>query len=204
VIADTSDPLPAYTTTVQAHPATIEASSISVKDISVVLAICVALTIIVGFFFNRASIKRKEDRDDALARTQQIMDALKISSDNAARDTRELSDKVKDGRTVLEKDLDQVRSVMRHDIANVKTQMQSLEHFGDKNADEIVKLRDRMTAAETNSKHQTDALNKLETTVSKSHTEMKELIKSQGDASTKQFEQLAVSLREARDAKLKG
>lgn len=208
-------PAPAQvTTTIQPIRTELKDSLFSAADIYFVLAVCVALTIVVGFFLNRSSTKRKEDRElsdkrrteekeDAAERTQKLMDAIQSSKENAARDVRELSEKVRDGKTVLDKEIEQIRSVVRHDIAAVKTQIQSVNHFGEKSADEIIKLRDRMTAQETNSKHQTDALNKLEVTVREKIEEMKDLIKSQGETSTAQFRELSASLREARDSRIK-
>jgi hypothetical protein len=184
-------------------------TGISLRDVSIVIAIIVGIIAVLTFVGNksatkrredqeRSAAKRKEDQEDAAARTKQIMDSIDKSHGDSARDIRELTDKVKDGRTVLEKDIEAIKSVTRHDIAGVKTQIQASQHSHEKNAEEITKLRDRMTTQETNSKHQTDALNKLEITFGKKFEEMKDLIKSQGETSTAQFKELAISIREAR------
>ncbi len=178
-------------------------TGISLRDVSIVIAIIVGIVAVLTFLGNKAASKRREDQEDAKNRTQQIMDEIKISHNDSARDVRELSDKVKDGRTVLEKDIEAIKSVTRHDIAGVKTQIQAAQHFNEKNAEEITKLRDRMTAQETDSKHQNAALDKLEVTVREKIDEMKDLIKAQGETTTTQFKELSNSIREARDARFK-
>jgi predicted nucleic acid-binding Zn-ribbon protein len=214
VMDETIAPLPTQTATVQPAHTPLKESIFTGSDVYFVLAFLVALCVIAAFIMNTArnrrtdqekaaEAKRKEDQEDAAARTKQIMDSIDKSHGDSARDIRELTDKVKDGRTVLEKDIEAIKSVTRHDIAGVKTQIQSIQNQIDKSTDENTKLRDRMTTQETNSKHQTDALNKLEITFGKKFEEMKDLIKQQGETSTAQFKELSASLREARDVKLK-
>lgn len=213
-----STPAPAQVvTTVQPANHPLADRSFTFSDIQLLLGFLVAVAVIGGFVLaimgrvsakrkddqERAAIKRAEDQKDAKERTTLIMDSISKSHSDSARDVRELTEKVKDGRTVLEKDIEQIRSIVRHDISSVKTLVQGVQHFGEKNAEEISKLRDRMTAQETDSKHQNDALNKLESTVREKIDEMKVLIKSQGETTTAQFKELATSIREAREVRPK-
>jgi DNA anti-recombination protein RmuC len=198
-------PAPAeITTTVQQPtPHNVETASFSVKDVSIVLAIVVALTIIVGFFLNNARIKRKEDQEDARVRTQSLMDAIKTSHDDSARDVRELSDKVKDGRTVLEKDMETLRSKIDHEARNRSASDQAASHLIEKASGELRELDRRMTTQEEKSRNQDHALNELKAILREKIDETKELIKSQGETSTAQFKELSNSIREARDSKFK-
>jgi hypothetical protein len=177
----------------------ITETGISIKEFGAVAALIICAIAVLTYFKN----KRREDQDDAARRTAMIMDEIKKSQSTSEKDVRLLSEKVVEGKTILEKEIERIGSVTRHDIKNLDTKIASVNHFNDKNTDEITKLRDRMTAQETNSKHQNDALNKLEVTVREKIDEMKDLIKLQGETSTTQFRELAASIREARDVKIK-
>lgn len=197
------DEVPTIATVQQPTHVAVKDSTWTLNDAYFIAIFAVAIVVVLGFFMNNQRVKRKEDQEDAQTRTKLIMDEIKNSHNDSARDVRELSDKVKDGRTVLEKDIEAIRAVVRHDIGNVKTSIQAVQHYGEKNADEIMKLRDRMTAQETDSKHQNAALDKLEVTVREKIDEMKDLIKAQGETTTTQFKELSNSIREARDARFK-
>lgn len=181
----------------------IEDTTFRIKDIQVILAIVVALCIIAGYILNRSSTKRKEDRDDASDRMVKIMDAIKISHDDAARDVRELTDKVKDGRTVMEKDIQALASKIDHERKNRETANNATVHLMEKTTTEIRDLDRRMTTQEEKSRAQDATIGKLEALIREKIDETKDLIKSQGDTHTAQFKELAVSIREARDAKFK-
>ncbi len=198
-------PAPAQvTTTVQPVPhIDFKDSLFSANDIYFLLAVCVALTIVAGFFLNRASAKRKEDREDAAERTTKIMEAIKASHDDAARDVRELSDKVKEGRTVLEKDIESIRSNMRHDKANAGTIVEGLKSMIDRSALDVRDLHTRMTTQEEKSRNQDHALNELKQILREKIDETKEAIKSSGEATDKKLTMIETTIREMSKREMK-
>jgi hypothetical protein len=199
-------PVPAeVVTTVQqpSMPHNVETASFSVKDVSIVLAIVVALTIIVGFFLNNARTKRKEDQEDARIRTQTLMDAIKSSHDDSARDVRELSDKVKDGRTVLEKDMETLRSKIDHEARNRTASDQAATHLIEKASSELRELDRRMTTQEEKSRNQDHALNELKAILREKIDETKDAIKDSASNTDKKLTMIEATIREMSKRELK-
>ena len=150
---------------------------------------------------NESASNRSVAKEEARERADAIMAAIVASADVFSRDTRELFDKVKEGRAAVEKDLESVRATHRHEVANIDTKFSSIHNFTTRNGDDIRALGDRVTVQETEVKHQNDALNKLEATVREKIDEVRDLIKSQGENTRTQFTDLANSIR---DAKFRG
>ena len=176
----------------------------SLADAYGVVLFVLAFVLIAGVFWTKNASNRSVAKEEARERADAIMAAIVASADVASRDTRELFDKVKEGRAAIEKDLEGVRSTHRHEVANTDTKFSALHNITTRAGDDIRALRDRVTVQETEVKHQTVALDKLESTVREKIDEVRDLIKSQGENTRLQFTELANSIREARDVKPRG